>query len=308
LQVNTVTGSISPDDLGWTLPHEHILIGWDGTWLDSTLETNWEEVREKAVGMCQRAVASGIKSIIDMTTIEMGRDVELYRRISEESGLQIIATSGLFADAYGVPHYFRDLTQEQVTEIYVTELSKGVGKTGIKTGVIKVATGEREVTPLEDRLIRAGAHAHLETGAPILTHTGYGALGDRQVDILVEEGVDPRRVVIGHCDVSANLRYHARILRKGATVGFDRIGLTAFMPNEIRAQCIAGLVRMGHTEHLTMSLDAHCNWCGRHLELSEADREFTSLADEFFPLLRAAGVSDEDIRTIMVDNVRRLFE
>lgn len=308
MDVNTVTGPISPNELGWTHPHEHILIGYDGTWLDSTLQFDWEKLQADAIGVCQRAVASGIKTIVEMTTIEMGRDVELYRRISDASGLQIIAASGLFADAYGVPQYFRELTGDQVTEIYVSELTKGVGKSGIKTGVIKVATGEREVTELEDRLIRAGARAHLETGAPILTHTGYGALGDRQVDILVEEGVDPRRVVIGHSDVSANLRYHARIVRKGANVGFDRIGLKRFMPDEIRAQCIASLVRLGYTEQLTMSLDAHCNWCGRHLDVGEGNREFTSLAEEFFPLLREAGVSDDAIHTIMVDNVRRLFE
>ncbi|WP_432841478.1 phosphotriesterase family protein [Dactylosporangium sp. CA-092794] len=308
MDINTVTGVIQPGDLGFTMPHEHIIVAWDGTFLDSTLAIDWVELEREAIEKCKLAVASGIRTIVDMTTIEMGRDVSLLQRVSEASGLQIIAISGLFADAYGVPHYFRQLTEAQITDIYVRELTKGVGRTGVRTGAIKIATGQKELTDLERLIIRAGAKAHLETGAPILTHTGYGSLGDRQVDLLVDEGVDPARVVVGHSDVSANLRYHARILRKGATVGFDRIGLHTFMPDDIRAQCIAALIRMGFASRLTMSLDCHLRWCGRPNELVIEDRDFTWLARNFFPLLRTAGVSDEDINMIMTDNVRRLFE
>jgi phosphotriesterase-related protein len=308
MSVNTVTGPIEPKDLGWTLPHEHIIVAWDGTFLDSTLRFDWAKIEADAVAVCKRAKESGIKTIVDMTTIEMGRDVNLLRRVSEASGLQIVASTGLFADAYGVPNYFRQLTIEELVDLHVTEIEQGIGDTGIKAGVIKVATGEKQITELEDRLVRAGARAQLKTGVPILTHTGFGSLGDVQADILAEEGVDLTKVVIGHSDVSANLRYHTRIARKGARVGFDRIGLPRFMPDEIRAECIASMVRLGYVDQLTMSLDAHVQWCGRPNPLTVEERDFNSLADNFFPLLRAAGVSDDTIHSIMVDNVRRLFE
>jgi phosphotriesterase-related protein len=304
--INTVTGPIEPDQLGWTLPHEHIVVQWDGTELDSTLGFDYEALERHAVSELKAAKASGIDTMVDCTTIEMGRNVALMKRLSEATGVQLICITGLFADAYGIPHYFRELKSEQLTEIYIKEIQDGIGDTGVKAGAIKVSTGGVEVTPLEERIIRAAAVAQVATGVPVVTHTGRGAGGDRQIELLTEGGVPPTKIVIGHSDVSANLRYHRRLMRGGVFVGFDRIGLPAFMPDEIRAQCIAGLIRMGYLEQLTMSLDAHCAWCGRENELTE-ERSFTSLADDFFPLLRDAGISDEQIRHVMVDNVRKLF-
>jgi phosphotriesterase-related protein len=237
----------------------------------------------------------------------MGRDAEFLKRVSEKSEIQIICTTGLFADAYGIPHYFRDLQPDELTEIYVTEVQKGIGKTGVKAGVIKVSTGDAAFTPLEEKIICAAAKAQVATGVPVITHTGRGAGGERQVELLTSEGVPPERIVIGHCDVSANMRYHARLARAGVFVGFDRIGLPRFMPDEIRAQCIAGMIRLGKIAQITMSLDAHCTWCGRPNELTVEGRSFTSLADDFFPLLRNAGVTDDQLRYIMMDNPRRLF-
>jgi phosphotriesterase-related protein len=308
VDINTVTGPIKPEQLGWTLPHEHIVVAWDGTSLDSTLDLDMRPIEAKAVEELKALKKSGVDSFIDMTTIEMGRDVEMLRRLAEASGVQIIFCTGLFADEYGIPHYFRELSETELTGIYVTEVTKGVGGTGIKAGVIKVATGGRESTELEDRIMRAAAKAHVETGVPVLTHTGRGAAGDRQIEVLTEGGVPAEKIVVGHSDVSANLRYHLKLLKSGARVGFDRIGLPAFMPDEVRAQCIAALVRMGYLDQLTMSLDAHVSWLGRPQPLTVEHRHFTALADEFFPLLRKAGVTDDEIRSIMVDNVRRLFE
>jgi phosphotriesterase-related protein len=304
--VNTVTGPIEAGQLGWTMPHEHIVVAWDGTFLDSTLEVDWQKLEDDAAGALTRARESGIDSFIDMTTIEMGRDPALMKRLSEKSGLQIICCTGLFAEGYGIPQYFRELTEEEIAEIYVKEITEGIGDTGVQAGVIKVATGDRVVTQLEEKIVRAGARAHVATGAPVLTHTGRGGGGERQIELLTEGGVAPGKIVVGHSDVSADSKYHLRLLRKGVYVGFDRIGLKAFMPDEVRAGCIATLIRMGYTGQLTMSLDAHVEWCGRPQPLTE-EREFTSLRDDFFPRLHQMGITEEEIESIMVDNIRALF-
>ncbi|MGE3619219.1 MAG: phosphotriesterase [Acidimicrobiia bacterium] len=305
--VHTVTGDVEPEDLGWTMPHEHIVIGFDGTQLDSTLSLDWPAIEAAAAASLLRAKATGVRTIVDMTTIEMMRDADLLRRLSERTGVQIICCSGLFADEYGIPHYFRQLGEEEFTEIFVHEVEEGIGGTGVRAGVIKVATGGREVTPIEESIIRAAGVAAARTGVPVLTHTGRGAGGERQIELLTGAGMAPEKIVIGHSDVSANLKFHLRLLKAGAFVGFDRIGLPAFMPDPVRAQCIASLVRLGYVGQLMMSLDTHVRWCGRPQPLGAGDREFTTLADDFFPLLRDAGVTDDDIHQMMVENPRRLF-
>ena len=306
MSVNTVTGPVEAEELGWTLPHEHLIVASDGTFLDSTLKFNWPEIEKACIDALVRAKEQGIRTIVDMTTIEMGRDASLLRRVSEASGVNIICCTGVFADEYGIPRHFRELTEEEIAELYVCELTKGIGENDVKAGVIKVATGGTTVTEMEEKFLRAAARAQQETGVPVLTHTGRGAGGERQIELLTAGGVPPHKIVIGHSDVSANIRYHLRLARSGVFVGFDRIGLEAFMPDVVRAGCIATMIRSGYLKQLTMSLDAHIRWCGRVNTLSH-DREFTALQDEFFPYLTDAGVSDEQIHTITRDNIVRLF-
>lgn len=309
MQVNTVLGQMRASDLGFTLPHEHLISMWDGTLLDSTLSPDWAAIEDLIVRKLIAAKQAGIETIVDMSTLEMGRDIPLMRRAAERSGVNIVATTGLFAEEYGIPYYFRQMPSDQITSTYVTEINKGIGNTGVRSGAIKVASGSREVTPLEERIIRAAALAQRETGVPVLTHTGRGGGGVRQIELLTEAGVPPSQIVIGHSDVSADLRYHLRLLKRGVSVGFDRIGLHAFMPDEVRAHCIKALVDMGHAEQLTMSLDAHAIWIGHEApELAEMERNYVYFVTDFIPLLKRVGVGDKDIRIITVDNPRRLFE
>jgi phosphotriesterase-related protein len=291
------------------LPHEHVISFWDGSLLDSTLHPDWGRVEELAVRKLTAAKQMGINSIVDMSTFEMGRDVELLKRVSERSEVHIVCCTGLFAEEYGVPYYFRQMPPQQLTRLYVTEIEKGIGFSGARAGVIKIATGGREVTELEERIIGAAALAQRETGVPILTHTGRGGGGVRQIELLLQAGVPPEKVVIGHSDVSADLKYHLKLLKYGVYVGFDRIGLLAFISDEIRAHCIKALVDLGHAARLTMSLDAYATWIGHEAPpLAELERDYTYFMTSFVPLLRRVGVGDDTVREIMVENPRRLFE
>lgn len=307
MTINTITGTISPDQLGATMMHEHIIVAWDGTFLDSTLPFDWQAIENEAVDKLIAVKEHGVHTFVDMTTIEMGRDVEFLRRIAERAEINLIFATGVFADAYGIPHYFRELSEDDIAEIYVKEIQDGVGPAKVRAGVIKLATGDKTLTDLEVTVTRAVAKAQQATGVPVLTHTGRGGGGVDQITLLKEGGVPPTKMVIGHSDVSADLRYHTRMLRYGAFVGFDRIGLEAFMPDVIRAQSIAALIRMGYVHQLTMSLDAHVRWCGRPNALTVEERDFTDLWTKFFPLLREAGVTDEQVEQIMVANPRRVF-
>jgi phosphotriesterase-related protein len=307
MTIATVTGRIEPDELGFTLMHEHVFVTWDGTFLDSRLRFDWEMLEATAVERLSQASQCGVRTLVDMTTIEMGRDVARLRRLSDATGVQIVCCTGLFAEAYGIPYYFRTLSEADLTDLFVSELREGIGDTGVRAGAIKVATSGGTPTELEERIIRAAATAQRLTDVPVLTHTGHGEGGERQVELLCAGGVPPSRIVVGHADVSLDLRYHRRLLRMGVAVGFDRIGLEAFAPDVFRAECLAALIRNGYESQLTMSMDAQVRWLGPETGLASLERDYTHLHREFFPLLRRAGVDDGSIERVMVENPRRIF-
>lgn len=308
MSVNTVLGPIDLADLGWTLPHEHIVVGLSGAALDPAVTFDQAATESKAVALLKVARARGLRSMVDMTTIEMGRDPLMLRSISERAEVNIVCATGFFTEEVGIPHHFRYLTEQEIADIYVSEIETGIGPSGVKAGVIKAASGHRTVTELEEKFIGAAAIAHLRTGVPVLTHTGRGGGGERQAELLLEAGVPPTQIVIGHSDVSADLKYHLRLLRTGVFVGFDRIGQTTFMPDEVRAGCVSTVIHMGYTNQITMSLDAHVAWMGRPNDLVMEESDFSYLHDTFFPRLTRLGVQDEDLESIMTTNVARLFE
>jgi phosphotriesterase-related protein len=305
--VNTVRGHLPVASLGWTLPHEHITVGLSGALLDPRVQFDRPATEAKAVDFLRCARDRGLRSMVDMTTMEMGRDPQMLKRISEAADVNIVCATGLFTDELGIPQHFRYLSEDELTEIFVTEIVSGIGQTGIRAGVVKAATGHRQLTAIEEKLLRAVGQAQLRTGVPILTHTGRGGGGERQIEIFLEMGVAPEKIVIGHSDVSGDLKYHLKLLKTGVFVGFDRVGQEAFQSDGVRAGCIATLIHMGYAPQLTMSLDAHVTWLGRPNELVMTERKFTYLQDQFFPRLYKFGIKEDDLTAIMTDNVAKLF-
>ena len=200
----------------------------------------------------------------------------------------------------------------RVAEIFIKEITEGIGSTGVKAGVIKVATGPHQVTAYERNVIIAAARAHKATGAPITTHTDEGTMGREQLAILAEEHVDPRRVVIGHSCGSADLRYHTDLLDRGAYLGFDRFGLELLHPDRLRLAALIGLLGIGFERQIVLSHDTVWCWRGRPLPIPA--EQLAPLWDprhvlqHIVPSLRDAGVAQAKIDAMLVDNPRRYFE
>jgi phosphotriesterase-related protein len=234
--VHTATGTCRPAELGLTLMHEHLIIGWPG-WESDTVAPPFDrrEAKRLCVDRMLELKELGVSSLVDPCPIDLGRDVEFAAEVSQASGVHIVCATGLYKEESGAAAYYKfrgaftDAVSE-MTEIFVNEVTEGIGSTGIKAGVIKVATGPHQITPYERSVIIAAARAHKATGAPITTHTDEGTMGREQLAILSEEGVDPKRVVIGHSCGSADLRYHTDMLDCGAYLGFDRFGLELLHP------------------------------------------------------------------------------
>lgn len=320
-QVNTVTGPISSDDLGKTLVHEHFAFGYPGFQGDSLGPYDREAVVKTGLEVAEKVKAHGVETVIDATPNECGRDVEALKEISERAELQIVCSTGYYYEGEGATAYFKfrkalGSAPPEVEELMMTELTEGVGKTGVKAGVIKLATSKDVITPYEEMFFKAGAKAQQETGAPIITHTQEGTMGPEQAELLVGEGADPGRVMVGHMDGNTDVSYHMATLAHGVNIAFDRFGIQVLVGAPMdreRETCLIGLLGMGYEDRIMLSHDTVNLWLGRPLVMPDEvvtlleNWHPTHLFENVVPVLQEAGISDERIDAIFTENPKRLF-
>ncbi|MBE0480997.1 MAG: phosphotriesterase-related protein, partial [Dehalococcoidia bacterium] len=169
------------------------------------------------------------------------------------------------------------------------------------------------ISEYESNILKAAARAQRETGVPIITHTESGTMGPEQADLLLSEGAEPSRVAIGHMVGNSDLAYHLATLDRGMFIAFDRLGLDAVCPGRLAKGCIIGLLGIGFEKQIMLSHDYVRHFPGNPLSQAGALREvmpnwsYTHIMIDIMPDLKRIGVSDEQIRTLMIDNPRRLF-
>jgi len=319
-EVNTVLGPISADELGVTLIHEHLVFSYLGWECDALAPPYDREAAAKAcVDALTEARGYGLKTLVDATASDMGRDVELQKIVSERLGINIICATGFYTEKLGKAGYFKFRSQvydivAELCETLVKEITQGVGNTGVKAGVIKVGTGHARISSYEEKILKAAARAQKETGVPIITHTEAGTMGPEQADLLISEGADPKRIVIGHMCGNADLNYHVSVLEKGVNIAFDRLGIDIFFPDKLRKACLIALVGMGYTDRIMLSQDCFAYQLGRPFEFPDAVKpllanwSYVHVFNNIIPALKEAGVSEDKINTMMVENPRRLFD
>lgn len=254
--INTVTGTCSPEQLGVTLMHEHLMIGWAGWETDSTVRFDRAAALDKVTDQVKELRDLGLETFVDPCPMDLGRDVEFMAEVWHRSGVRVICGTGLYTHQLGANAYYRQRKLEELVEIYVHDLTVGIGETGIKAAFIKCATGLGKITKYEERCLRAAAKAHLATGAPITTHTDGGTMGPQQLDVFASEGVDLSHVIIGHSCGSSDLRYHIGMLERGCTLGFDRFGIEVILPDKVRLAAMIGLLGIGYQKQLVPSCDS----------------------------------------------------
>jgi phosphotriesterase-related protein len=203
-------------------------------------------------------------------------------------------------------------TVDAMAEIFIKEITEGIGSTGIRAGIIKVATGKGEMTDYERGIFEAAAKASAETGAPITTHTDEGTIGDLQQQVLTDNGALPHRIVIGHSCGTSDHDYHLKIARGGSYLGFDRFGLDMLIPDDERVASLARLISAGAGDRIVVSHDSV--WCWRGQPFPPAIEEAMSkvwnpshFSLRIVPKLKQHGVTDEQIDALLIDNPRRFF-
>jgi phosphotriesterase-related protein len=270
----------------------------------------------RAIDQMQQLRDLGVGTFVDPCPMDLGRDVEFLAELSQKSGLQIVCTTGAYFEAEGITHTFRYLPVEEITAIYIKEISDGVGDSGIRAGAVKIATGAHHISDYERKLVQAGAWAARETGVPLISHTQEGSCGHEQIDLVTREGVAADRLVVGHSDGIDDHDYHRGLAERGAFVGFDRFGITLILPDEVRMKNVLKLAQAGYARNILLSHDSIVCWQGRPVPFGNRyedvlamlpDWRPTSIMTKIVPQLRAGGLSEADIVTILVENPRRLF-
>jgi len=316
MQVPTVRGPVDVNGLGAVLMHEHVFVLSEE--LRRCQPETWDEQERihDAVTRLKALAATGVSTIVDPTVVGLGRDVARVAVVNEQVDLNIVVATGLYTLA-DIPDYYRYHGPgtmlggaEPMTELFVRELTEGIAGTGIRAAFLKCAI-EQELTPGVERVMRAVAQAHVRTGAPITVHTNPVArTGLVAQEIFRSEGVDLGAVVVGHSGDTADVDYLRELIDNGSYVGMDRFGLDILLPTDQRVATVAALAAAGLADRMVLSHDASCHidWFPPGVREEVAPHwHYTYLHDEVVPALLAAGVTQQDLDTMMVGNPRRYF-
>jgi len=306
--VMTVSGPMPASALGVTDAHEHLflsspaLAGQEIT----DLERSTAEVREAAI--------SGLRTVVEMTPIGLGRRPDLLRALSEASGVTVIAATGYHRDAhYPDGHWVTDAPLDLLAERIVADLESGMHPSDwtdpdaapdpARAGVIKAGASYHVITPAERRRLAAAAIGNRRTGAAILVHAEVGTCGHEIVDLLEADGVAPERIILSHMDRNPDLELHAELAARGVTLEYDTLGRTKYHPDSTLLDLIGSMVEAGHGDRLMLGCDL-----GRreYFRAYGGGPGMRHLLDVFVPRLRRR-IGDPAMDAILVANPARAY-
>ncbi len=300
--IQTVTGPLDPAQLGVTLMHEHVLVDFIGAAQASPARYDADAVFARALPFLREAKAHGCATLVECTPAYLGRDPRLLRRLAEASGVHILSNTGYYGankDKHLPPHAFTE-TPQQLAARWIRECEHGIADTGVKPGFMKIGVDAGPLSEVDAKLVRAAAIAHQATGLPIAVHTGDGVAALEEIDILDRAGVPLSAFIWVHAHSEHDATLHQKAAARGAWVEFDGLG-----PKSVdrHVALVLAMRQAGRLDRVLVSHDA--GW----YHVGDANggefRGFDTLFTAFVPALKAAGLSDADVRQLLVDNPRR---
>lgn len=310
--VMTVRGERDVADLGFCMPHEHVfidlvrvqptqLLAYDFQLLDPVLIH--EELRSYVAAVAASPFAgAGRPALVELTNgPQVGRDPQALRRAADALDMDIVMSCGWYRE----PWFETDLERRSADDLarqLVSEINEGVGDTGVKPGIIgELGTDRDFVSPLEERVLRAGARAHHQTGLSITLHARASRVALAQLAVLGEERVDPARVIVGHADSIHDPDYHFELARLGAWVEFDTMRGTVSYAARRGIRYVLQARSRGYLDQVLLSSDvcalSHLHAYGGSGYDYVATRLVEALTDE--------GLSQDELYMLCVDNPRR---
>jgi predicted metal-dependent phosphotriesterase family hydrolase len=309
--VRTVLGDVAPEAVGFTLPHEHTAIA---LWHVPNRWDYWELTRDAEVitAELEHYRDRGGSLLVDVTPPGVGRDPDWLVGLARSTGLHLVMGCGWYRAAYYPAEALIDRrTVDDLAAELEAEITDGLPAqdgSRVRAGIIgEIGTDKPWVSALEERVHRAAGRAARRTGAAITTHAVMSDVGLGQLELFEAEGADPSRVVIGHADSYPVLEHYLEIIRRGASIELDFLGMS-FTPQERKGEpriirLLQELLSRGHADRVLLSQDVCHNAQLRHYE----GHGYTYLQETFLPRLRDAGVSPAEIDQMTVTNPRRLL-
>ncbi len=300
----TVNGPISPEKMGVTLTHEHILVDFIGA--DSVNYSRWDrqEVIKRATPFLNQIKDLGCTTFVECTPEYIGRDPLLLKTLSSSLGINILTNTGYYGAANNkyIPQHAYSETADQLASRWIGEWVNGIEETGIKPGFIKIGVAGGTLSDLHRKLVTAAARTHLKTGLTIASHTGPAVPAFEELDIIQQEGVAPEAFIWVHAQNEKDLNNHVLAAKMGAWVSLDGI-------NDNNIDNYVGMItNMKNNNLLGKVLLSHdAGWYSPGEENGGSYRGYTTLFEKLLPALKEKQFTDEEINQILVRNPAEAF-
>jgi phosphotriesterase-related protein len=309
----TLNGKIPVDSLSLALIHEHVFLDWSPAEDQQPEHWNNEEAFDIILPQLQAVQALGVNTFLECTPQYIGRNLTLLKRLADSTGLNILTNTGYYGareDEHVPEHAYRE-TADQLAARWIQEWEEGIEGTGIRPGFIKIGVdGDSVLSDIDEKLVRAAARTHLQTGLTIVAHTGPDAPALQQVDILEEEGVSPDAWVWTHAQNGTSPTQIA-LAQKGAWISLDGMGWIDPVEGDSTAlfKYIDQLVQLKTHALLHRTLISHdAGWYTHGEEKGGEFKPFTPIFDLVIPELRKRGFEQADLDQLFINNPREAYQ
>lgn len=302
-KIRTVLGDIDSGRLGFTMAHEHILTHPRGSGSKAESGHHLDSV-EKAVQMLEEFKAVGGGGVAEATPRSWGRNARGMVEASRKSGVHVIACTGYICQEHGMGPEVDEQSISEIADEMCSDILVGMDGTDSRAGWVKAGSAYMHITPNEEKVIRAGVRAAASTGVCLHTHTTNGTMGIEQIEIALDEGMDPERMIVAHVDRNPDLWYHRKMLATGASLIYDGPGKAKYYPDSLRVDLLRQLVEDGYEDQLML-----CNDMGRrsHHTAWGYGPGWQWIKQRFLPRLLEEGFSQSLVDKFMIHNPARMY-
>lgn len=301
----TVNGSISPDEMGTTLIHEHIMVDWIGA--DSTGYHRWDRdsVVARALPFLIEAKLKGMNTLFDCTPAYLGRDPYILKALSDSTGINIITNTGFYGarNNQHIPPFAFESTAEEIAQIWIKEFNQGIDDSGVKPGFIKMSVEGDSLSDFHAKLVEAAAITHKETDLTIVSHTGPDHLAFAQLEILKSKGINPENFVWTHAQ-NGTLEGHIKAANEGAWISLDHVSSDSTRLNWY-VDHLSKIKNEGLFHRVLISHDS--GWYNVGQVKGGIFNSYTAIFDHLVPELLKNGFVEEDIHQLIIINPKEAF-